>query len=474
MPRNVNIWYRIDKVTVFLFLLMMIVGWFNIYAAVYNEEHKDILDFSQRYGKQFIWVIAAIVLAVLVVIIDTRFYLFFAWGVYAVLVILLILVLFFGKEVNGARSWFQIGPLTIQPSEFAKFATALALAGYLNNHKGELTRLRVILPAAAIIFLPALLSAKQPDMGSTVVFFSFFIVLFREGMSPYIFVSGLLMIILFFLTLLMDNLLLGLILVALAFFLTWFVTRKTKLSFTGLGIILLIGGSLFALDHFVLRSIGNEYILIITLILAGLAFAYYIYQKKAMSILVIYLFLLGSIIYINSVDFAFNNLLKPHQRERVEIMLGFKSDPHGTGYNLNQSLISIGSGGFGGKGYLQGTQTKFKFVPAQSTDFIFCTVGEEWGFVGSFVTVGLYLFLLLRLIKLAERQRSVFSRIYGYGVVSVLFTHFFINIGMTIGIVPVIGIPLPFFSYGGSSLWGFTILLFIFLRLDASRTEYLI
>jgi len=206
----------------------------------------------------------------------------------------------------------------------------------------------------------------------------------------------------------------------------------------------------------------------------AVSLAFYIYQKKAIGMLVIYLFLLGSILYINTVDFAFHNLLKPHQSERVEIMLGIKSDPHGTGYNLNQSLISIGSGGFSGKGYLQGTQTKFKFVPAQSTDFIFCTVGEEWGFLGSFAIVGLYLFLLLRLIKLAERQRSVFSRIYGYGVISVLFTHFFINIGMTIGLVPVIGIPLPFFSYGGSSLWGFTILLFIFLRLDASRTEYLV
>ncbi len=474
MRRSVNIWYRIDKIAVLLFLLMMIMGWFNIYAAVYNEEHKEILDFSQRYGKQFIWILASVVLAIIVVIIDTRFYLFFSWGVYGVLVSLLILVLFFGRDVNGARSWFQLGPLSLQPSEFAKFATALALASYLNNHKEELTRLKVIVPAAGIILLPALLTAKQPDMGSTMVFFSFFFVLYREGMSPYIFVSGLLMIILFFLTLLMDNVLLELILVAIAFFLTWFVTRKPKLSLTGLGIIILVGGILFAIDHFVIESIGSENIIIITLILAGLTFAYYIYQKKAIGILVIYLFLLGSVLYINMVDFAFNNLLKPHQRERVEIMLGFKSDPHGTGYNLNQSLISIGSGGFSGKGYLQGTQTKFKFVPAQSTDFIFCTVGEEWGFIGSFVIVGLYLVLLLRLIKLAERQRSVFSRIYGYGVVSILFTHFFINIGMTIGLVPVIGIPLPFFSYGGSSLWGFTILLFIFLRLDASRTEYLI
>jgi rod shape determining protein RodA len=282
------------------------------------------------------------------------------------------------------------------------------------------------------------------------------------------------MIVLFFLTLLADNILLEGVLVVLAFLLTWFMTRKLKLCLTGLGIFIIIGGILFVLDHFLIKSLGNELIIIISLIFSGLAFAYYIYNKKALSVLIIYLFLLGSVIYINMVDFAFNNLLKPHQRERVEIMLGFKSDPHGTGYNLNQSLISIGSGGFSGKGYLQGTQTKFKFVPAQSTDFIFCTVGEEWGFIGSFIVVGLYLFFLLRLIKLAERQRSMFSRIYGYGVVAILFTHFFINIGMTTGLVPVIGIPLPFFSYGGSSLWGFTILLFIFLRLDASRTEYLV
>jgi rod shape determining protein RodA len=219
---------------------------------------------------------------------------------------------------------------------------------------------------------------------------------------------------------------------------------------------------------------NNETILLVTIILAGILYAYYIYSKKAMALLVIYLFLLGSILYVSAVDFAFNHVMKPHQKERVEIMLGFKSDPHGTGYNVNQSIISIGSGGFSGKGYLKGTQTKFKFVPAQSTDFIFCTVGEEWGFLGSAVVIGLYLFLLIRLVILAERQRSMFSRVYGYGVVSIIFTHFFINVGMAIGIVPVIGIPLPFFSYGGSSLWGFTILLFIFLRLDASRTEYLV
>jgi rod shape determining protein RodA len=246
------------------------------------------------------------------------------------------------------------------------------------------------------------------------------------------------------------------------------------LVIAGAGIFVLIAGLLYVLDHYILKSIGAEMVIFISVIISGAVFAYYIYSKKAFSVLIIYLFLTGSILFVNTVDYTFNNLLKPHQKERVEILLGFKSDTHGTGYNVNQSIISIGSGGFTGKGFLQGTQTKFKFVPAQSTDFIFCSVGEEWGFLGSFVVICLYLVLLIRLILLAERQRSVFSRIYGYGVVSILFVHFFINIGMAIGLIPVIGIPLPFFSYGGSSLWGFTILLFIFLRLDASRAEYLV
>jgi rod shape determining protein RodA len=220
--------------------------------------------------------------------------------------------------------------------------------------------------------------------------------------------------------------------------------------------------------------ISNEVIILISLFLSGISYAFYVYLKKAAAVLIIYLFLIGSILFVNSVDYTFNNILPPHQKDRINILLGIKSDPHGTGYNVNQSIISIGSGGFAGKGYLQGTQTKFKFVPKQSSDFIFCTIGEEWGFLGSAVVIGIYLILFLRLIFLAERQRSVFSRIYGYGVVSILFIHVFINIGMAIGLVPVIGIPLPFFSYGGSSLWGFTILLFIFLRLDASRTEYLV
>ncbi len=474
MRRNINIWNNIDKITIILFLLMIIAGWFNIYAAVFNEERSGILDLTQRYGKQFIWIVAAIVIAIFVVIIDSRFYFFFSWFIYGTLMIMLVMVLLFGKEINGARSWFEFGNLSLQPSEFAKFGTALALAVYLSAKRHDLTRLNVIFPAVAIILLPALLTALQPDMGSTVVYFSLFLVLYREGMSPYIFASGLLMLILFFLTLLINNLYLTIGLTIVAVILLWITTRKWKLVIAGSGTFVIITGIIYLLDHYLVKSLGAELVIFISLLLTGGIYAYYIYNKKAVSVMVIYLFLSGSILYINTVDYGFNNILAPHQKDRVNVLLGLKSDPHGTGYNVNQSIISIGSGGFLGKGFLQGTQTKFKFVPKQSSDFIFCTVGEEWGFVGSFVVIGMYLILLLRLIYLAERQRSVFSRIYGYGVVSIIFTHFFINIGMAIGLVPVIGIPLPFFSYGGSSLWSFTILLFIFLRLDASRAEYLI
>jgi rod shape determining protein RodA len=453
---------------------MIVMGWLNIYAAVYNEEHRGMLDLSQRYGKQFVWILAAIVLAVFVVIIDNRFYFFFGYFLYGGAILLLILVLVLGKEINGARSWFEFGTVTLQPSEFAKAGTALAIARYVNSRGQDLTRFKNLLQASALILLPALLTALQPDMGSMVIYLGFYIVLFREGLSPYIFVSGLLMVLLFFITLLFNNLYITLILIGAALLLTWFATRKWKLCLAGLTILTLITAVLYLFDHYILKRFDNELVILISLLFSGIAFAWYIYRQKAFAVLVIYLFLLGSIIYVNTVDYAFNNILKPHQKERISILLGLKSDQYGTGYNVNQSLISIGSGGFAGKGFLQGTQTKFKFVPKQSSDFIFCTVGEEWGFLGSVVVIGLFMGFLLRLVFLAERQRSFFSRIYGYGVISIFLMHFFINIGMSIGLVPVIGIPLPFFSYGGSSLWGFTILLFIFLRLDASRTEYLV
>jgi len=474
VTRNVNIWNRLDKPAMLIFLLLVIIGWFNIYAAVYNEEHTRIIDLSQRYGKQFIWILATLVIAVFVVVIDSRFYTFFAWFVYGFAILLLMLVLVLGREINGARSWFQIGTLSLQPSEFAKFSTALALAAYLNSRKLDLNRFRSFVISGGIILLPAALVAIQPDMGSSLVYFSLFMVLFREGMSPYIFISAFIMLILFFFTLLFNNLYLTVGLIGIAFILAWLTSRKWTVVVAGAGVFIASSAVVWLFNRFITRSLKDDQILFFALILSGVAYGVYFFNKKAVSLLVIYIFLVGSLLFVNSVNFAFNSLLKPHQKERVEIMLGIKSDPHGTGYNVNQSIISVGSGGFSGKGYLQGTQTKFKFVPAQSTDFIFCTIGEEWGFLGSFFIIALYVVLLLRLIFLAEKQRSLFSKVYGYGVASIIFIHFFINIGMAIGIVPVIGIPLPFLSYGGSSLWGFTILLFIFLRLDASRAEYLI
>jgi rod shape determining protein RodA len=453
--------------------MLVIIGWINIYAAVYNDEHREIFDFSQRYGKQFVWMIASIMIAFIILIIDSRFYFFFSWFIYAFAIILLLMVLVFGKVVYGARSWFELGGLGIQPSEFAKFATALALASYLNTKRQELQKIRVLLPALAIIFLPAILIALQPDMGSTVVFFAFFLVLFREGLSPYIFVSGLLAILLFFLTLLLTSLTTSIILVVVAFVVIGMSSRRWKMMGGGLLIFAVVSGIIYSVNKYFLDG-RTEMVILASVIVSGIFYSFYVHKKRVASFALIYLFLIGSLLFVNSVDYGFNDLLQPHQKERIEIMLGKKTDLHGTGYNVNQSMISIGSGGLTGKGFLQGTQTKFKFVPKQSSDFIFCTVGEEWGFIGSIVVVGLFLTLIIRVLYLAERQRSGFSRIYGYGVASILFIHFFINIGMTIGLLPVIGIPLPFLSYGGSSLWGFTVLLFIFLRLDASRTEYLI
>lgn len=474
MKRNVNLITYIDKLTIAVYLLMVLAGWFNIYSAVYDEEHTRIFDLSQRYGKQFIWIIAAIIIAVLILVIDSRFYYFFAYFIYGSAILLLILLIFFGKEINGAKSWFAIGSLNLQPSEFAKVATALALSYYLGSKRRDLTNVTSFIAATGIIIFPAMLIGLQPDLGTTVVFLSLFIVMFREGMSTYVFVTDFLIILLFFLSLLINNAILSILLILIAALATWITTRKVRLTFAGLGIIVAAGIILYLLNHLLIKVMSPHFIILTAVLLSGIVFGVYFFYRRAAGLIIIYFFLLGSLVYVNFVGFALNSLLKPHQKERIEIMLGFKSDPHGTGYNVNQSIISIGSGGFMGKGYLQGTQTKFKFVPAQSTDFIFCTVGEEWGFIGSFVVTGLYVLLLLRLIYLAERQRSDFSRIYGYCVVSILFIHVIINIGMTIGLVPVIGIPLPYFSYGGSSLWGFTILLFIFLRLDASRAEYLI
>lgn len=468
-----SIWGNIDWTIIGIYLVLIFLGWINIYAAVYNDEHSNIFDFSQRYGKQLIWIIAALLIAITIFLIDIRFYSYFAYIFHGLILLVLLFVLIFGVEINGARSWIQFGSMSVQPSEFAKITTALALARYLSTFNIELNKFKTYLKVFIIVFLPSLLIFFQNDTGSALVYFAFFLVLYRNGLSGSILILGFFVGILFFLTLLLNSLTIILLIVSVSF-IVFFIINKQFINLI-YGVLIFVGftGIFLALNKLFSLNISYYYTLFVSIASSLLVYFYFGIKKKIKHIFVVAIFLVSSIIFTSSVDYFFNNILEPHQQERINNLLGIEFDPLGAGYNVNQSKIAIGSGGFAGKGFLRGTQTKFDFVPEQTTDFIFCTIGEEWGFVGTFTIIVLFLFLMIRLILLAERQRNKFSRLYGYGVVSVLFVHFTVNIGMTIGLLPVIGIPLPFFSYGGSSLWAFTILLFIFLRLDAGRMEYL-
>ena len=409
---------NIDWFIVFIYITLVTMGWLNIYAAVYNEDHQNIFDISQKYGKQLIWIITAIIIALIILIIDVSFYTAFSYPIFIFSCAMLILVLFFGREVSGSKSWFRFGDIGIQPAEFAKFATCLAIAKYLSHMDIKMEKLSTKIYSGLIIIIPFFLILIEHEAGVAIVFSSFIFVLYREGLSGNILLLGVLVLLLFILALLIG---------------------KTIL----LGILVAIAAALI-----------------------------FIVRKNKQAILVIVGILLLSISTILATDYAFQKL-EPHQKKRISVFLGKETDKSKSGYNVNQAKIAIGSGGFWGKGFLEGTQTKFDFVPEQDTDFIFCTVGEEWGFAGSSVVIFLFVLLITRIIYIAERQRSTFSRIYGYGVASILLFHLTINVGMTIGLAPVIGIPLPFFSYGGSSLWAFTVLLFIFIKFDSERLEIL-
>ena len=415
MNKQRSPFFNVDWIVVITFLVLCIIGWFNIHAAVYNPEKPSIFDLETNYGKQLLFIISALILGLVILLLDSKFFNTFSPVFYGITLLLLVLVLIVGRNVGGNQAWIPIGSFRLQPSEFAKFSTCLLLARYLSSINIKVQDLRTQAVCAIILLIPMGLIMLQPDTGSALVFGSLIFVLYREGLSGYFLIIGAILIVLFVLSLLISKLYLLLGLVAIC------------------GLLI------------------------------------YNYKKnRAFITTVVYGFII-SVIFIFCVDFAYKNILQSHQRNRIDVLLGIVEDLKGEGYNVNQSKIAIGSGGMWGRGYLQGTQTKYDFVPEQSTDFIFCTIGEEWGFAGSVVVIGLYLFLLLRIVNIAERQRSSFSRIYGYGVASIIFFHFFINIGMTIGFVPVIGIPLPFISYGGSSLWSFTILLFILLKLDSNR-----
>lgn len=411
---------QVDWLLVLTFLALVVIGWINIYAALYDESHRSIMDVSCNYGKQMIFIIAAIVVAVIILLLDSKLFSSFAWVFYIGGILLLLLLFPFGSVVAGARAWFKFGGFSMQPAEFAKVATALALAKYLSNNPLEPRIIKPQLRAAAIILLPVAIIISQNDTGSALVFLSLFVAMYREGMSGWVIFIPVLAAILCILTLLLGE---------------WWVVAGAA-------------AILFLLWYFPLKHKIRK-------------------VKYIVGIFVCCAFL------VLGFETVFNHVLKDYQKDRIYVTLGMKTDELNAGYNVHQSLIAIGSGGVNGKGFLQGTQTKFDFVPEQSTDFIFCTVGEEWGFLGSIVVLGLFILLIFRILRNTERQRSAFSRIYGYCVASIFAFHVVINIGMVLGLLPVIGIPLPFLSYGGSSLLGFTILLFIFIKQDANRLSLL-
>ena len=468
--RSNNLLANIDWASILLYLLLVLIGWLNIYAAVYDENHSSIFDISQKYGKQLIWIGAAFVLAFLVLLTDSKFFTTFSMVIYGIMIFLLIAVLFFGTETKGARSWFEVGDFRIQPAEFAKFATNLAIAYVMSRHNFKVMRFSSLLTIGLILALPAGLIILQNDTGSALVYSSFILVLFREGLHGSILLLCFVAAAIFIMALLYTPFTVLLVIIGGTLIAFYYYRHDIRELFQ---IILFIGCGfgLFVLIKWMFNlSISDYYMLLIVYVITSITAIYPIYKRKMKNMITLLLISWLCVGAAPSVNYAFDHL-QPHQQDRINELLGIKVDPKGTGYNVTQSKIAIGSGGLLGKGFLQGTQTKLNFVPEQSTDFIFCTVGEEWGFIGSTFIIVLLAVFILRIIKLAERQRSSFSRIYGYGVASILFFHVAVNIGMTIGMAPVIGIPLPFFSYGGSSLWSFTILIFIFLRLDANRLQ---
>lgn len=419
--RQENISGNLDWITIGLYGLMVLLGWLNIYAVGYDESFgQPIFTLSLNSGRQLVFIGAALIIIMGIVILDMRFYDAFAYIMYGVLMVALFLIPFIGKEVGGNKAWIGIGSFGGQPSEFAKFATALAVAKYIGSVGFRMDNMRNQAVLFGMIGLPMVLILLQKDTGTALVFTSFMVVFFREGMSPFLIIVGICAATLFILTLLVPN--------------PWYLHAAIAV---GVVILIIVGKKKFR--RIALLTVGG-------LLIMGV---------------------------IESVDYVITDVLKPHQQNRIKALINPDADPLGYGWNVTQSKIAIGSGGFSGKGFLEGTQTKFDFVPEQSTDFIFCTIGEEEGWIGSLLVIALFVTLLLRIIYLGERQKNRFARVYAYGVASIFFFHFAINIGMTIGLFPVIGIPLPFFSYGGSSLWGFTILLFILLKIDAHRGQML-
>jgi rod shape determining protein RodA len=411
--------FNVDWITILIYMALCTIGWINIYSAGYNPDKASEFSFAAQYGKQLIFILTGLVLGFSILLFDGKFFSVFSPIIYGITMALLLVVLVIGRNVGGNQAWIAIGSFRLQPSEFAKLGTALLLARYISSFNVKLNALKPILICAAIILLPMMLIMLQPDAGSTLVFLSFMFPLYREGLPGYLLLMFWGMVVLFILNLFLSPLVLS-------------------------SSILILGG-LFIYNN----------------------------RKKQQKVIHIAIITVAAISYLFVAKFMFTHVLQKHQRDRIELILGLKTDNLGVGYNVIQSKTAIGAGQFSGRGWLEGTQTKFGYVPEKETDFIFSTVGEEWGFAGCFIVIGLFVFLLLRIINMAERQRSAFSRVYGYCIACIIFFHVFINIGMAIGLMPVIGIPLPLISYGGSSLWSFTVLIFIFLKLDSNRMGFI-
>ena len=471
----------VDWKLVICYLLLVLIGWLNIYASSHASETAGILDFATRSGKQFVWILSGLGLGTLILFLfNPRLWEVISIPTYLIVLVLLVAVIFLGSEVKGSRSWFQFGPISFQPAEVSKITTSLVLAAVMSRQNFKLSNIKHLLLVAAIILVPMLTIVAESETGSALVYVGFIFVLYREGFSGWFIACIGLVIILFILTLTASPYAAALVLISTISFSYCTENKLTRRwLFREAPVVLLM-----AFLPKIWRAIGGEepsgffaavqpiHLLVGGSLLAMPWLMFKAYRERKFSRWAAIIAFIAGLVMIYSTDFIFNDVLQDHQRKRIEVLLGMKEDPSGVGYNVNQSMIAIGSGGLFGKGFLQGTQTTYGFVPEQSTDFIFCTVGEEWGFVGCLVVVLLYVFLIARIILDAERCREGFSRIYGYCVASIIFMHLFINIGMTIGLMPVIGIPLPLLSYGGSSLWAFTVLIFIFLALYKEENKY--
>lgn len=470
----------IDWWTILIYAALLCFGWMSVCGASYTYGETDIFSLDSRSGMQIVWIGTSLILGLVLLLLDNRFYDTFAWVIFGVMLILLFGTIFNPHTIKGSRSWLVLGPLRLQPAEFAKFATALALAKFMSIYGYDIHKWKHFAFSLAIILLPMFFIVMQRETGSALVYLAFFLVFYREGMPGSLLFTGVAMVIYF--------------VVGIRFAETpLFATPTSVGKFVVLFLIQIFSGCMvYAYCHdkrdawrILISTIGITLVALlfavyvipfdivyVQLVVTALMIGYFLWQALSTRIrnyMWIALFALGSVVFFNAADYVLNNVMEPHQRVRINVLLGLEEDLKGAGYNVHQSQIAIGSGGIEGKGFLNGTQTKLKYVPEQDTDFIFCTVGEEEGFIGSASVLVLFLALILRLIHLAERQPYRFGRVYGYSVLSIFLFHVFINVGMVLGLTPVIGIPLPFFSYGGSSLWGFTILLFIFLRIDASR-----